>query len=230
MSMVTISRAVRRTATLAAAGAGGTLLAFGLAACGTSNSPASNAGQTTTTSPSATPTSSSPSTGTSSSSRISSASRMPATQCPTSSLHVIVSNLAGGAAAGTDYVPIDFTNVSGHSCQMYGFPGVSWVTGINGGQLGDAASRVTSYGSQAVTLAPGGKAHAWLGIADAGNFPSAACHEVTAHWMKIYPPDQYASLYTSYTTQVCSAKISGGSTPLMVLPIRAGAAVAGNVP
>lgn len=228
--MVITSRAARRTATLAATGFGGAFIVLALAACGSSTSPgASSAGQssTATASPSS---SSGAATGSSSGSRIQSATRMPATQCPTSSVHVTVAKLQGGGAAGTDYVPLDFTNVSRHSCQMYGFPGVSWVSGNPGSQIGDAASRVTSYGSQTVTLAPGGQAHAWLGIADAGNFPPAACHEVTAHWLKIFPPDQYAALYTSLTSQVCSVKISGGSTPLTVLPIRPGAAVTGNVP
>jgi hypothetical protein len=227
--MVTTSRAVRRTATLAATGFGGALVALALAACGSSTSPgASSAGQssTATASPSSSPGAATGSSG----SKIQSATRMPATQCPTSAVHVTVAKLQGGGAAGTDYVPLDFTNVSSHSCQMYGFPGVSWVSGNPGSQIGDAASRVTSYGSQTVTLAPGGQAHAWLGIADAGNFPPATCHEVTAHWLKIFPPDQYAALYTSLTSQVCSAKISGGSTPLTVLPIRPGAAVTGNVP
>jgi Domain of unknown function (DUF4232) len=228
MSMVTISRAVRRTATLAAAGSGGAFLALALTACG-SNTPASNAGQSS--SASSTPASSAgASAGSSGGSTMQPAAPAAGSQCPTSSLRVTVARLAGGGAAGTDYVPLDFTNVSGHSCQMYGFPGVSWVTGHPGSQIGDAASRATTYGSQTVTLAPGGKAHAWLGIADAGNFPPSTCHEVTAHWMKVFPPDQYSALYASFTAQVCSAKISGGSTPLTVLPIRPGAAVTGNVP
>jgi hypothetical protein len=145
-------------------------------------------------------------------------------------LHATVNRARGGAAAGTDYVALDFTNVSANTCVLFGFPGVSWVSGHPGSQLGNAASRVTSYPSVSVRLAPGAVAHAWLGIADAGNFPASVCHPVTAHWLRVYPPDQFASLYVPFSAQVCSAKITNGSTPLTVMPIRAGAGTPGTVP
>jgi len=154
----------------------------------------------------------------------------PGGQCPASALHATVHAMAGGAAAGTTYVPVTFTNVSGSTCVLYGFPGVSWVTGQGGSQLGDAASRQATDSPVTVTLATGGTAHAWLGVADAGNFPPAQCHQVTAHWLKIYPPDQYSALYAGFTAQVCSARITGGSTPLTVTPVRSGPPVAGQVP
>ena len=79
-------------------------------------------------------------------------------------------------------------------------------------------------------LAPGATAYATLSIEDPGVYSPSACHQVTAHWLRIYPPDQFSSLYTSFTTPVCSAKITGGSTPLMILPVRPGLAVAQTVP
>ena len=154
---------------------------------------------------------------------------MPATQCPASALRVMVTRTRGGAAAGTSYVPLDFTNTSGHSCDMYGFPGVSFVTGHPGRQIGEAASRQATFGPETVTLASGATAHAWLGIANAGNFSPSACGQVTAHWLKIYPPDQFTALYARFTAQACSKKISG-STQLMILPIRPGAGSPGSVP
>lgn len=152
------------------------------------------------------------------------------TQCATRDLAARVTTVRGGAAAGSTYVPIDFTNTSAHSCVMFGYPGVSWVTGMHGSQIGDAAARTTTYPPVTVTLPPSGAAHAWLQIANAGNFPSSTCHPVTAHWLRIYPPDQYSSLYARFTTQVCSGKITGGSKPLLVLPVRAGHATPGQVP
>ena len=151
-------------------------------------------------------------------------------QCATPDLVAKVARTAGGAAAGSTYVGIDFTNVSTRSCVMFGYPGVSWVTGMRGSQIGDAAARTTGYPSVTATLPPNGAAHAWLQIADAGNFPASSCHPVTAHWLRIYPPDQYHSLYARFTSQVCSGKITGGSKPLQVLPVRAGNAVSGQVP
>ena len=80
---------------------------------------------------------------------------IPATQCPSSALRVTVNKTRGGAAAGTSYVALDFTNTSGHSCHMFGFPGVSFVTGNPGSQIGAAASRQKTFGPENVTLASG---------------------------------------------------------------------------
>jgi hypothetical protein len=140
-----------------------------------------------------------------------------------------VNKTRGGAAAGTNYVALDFTNTSGHSCDMYGFPGVSFVTGQQGSQIGAAASRQTTFGPETVTLASGATAHAWLGVVDAGNFSPSACGLVTAHWLKIYPPDQFTALYVRFTAQACSKKVKG-SDPLIILPVRPGAGTPGRVP
>ena len=223
------SRASRpaRTRTVtrgAAAGCAGALVAALVAACGSQAAPASSAGTGGTHSPSP------GSSATAASSGAGSAPMIPASQCPTASLRATVNKSQASGAAGTSYVPIDFTNVSGHSCAMFGFPGVSFVTGPGGSQIGDAASRQTAFGARTVTLASGGTAHAWVGIADAGNFPAASCAPVTAHWLKIYPPDQFAALYTRFTTTVCSKKSYGGSTPLTVLPVRSGPGTPGTVP
>ena len=149
--------------------------------------------------------------------------------CPTSGLHTVVTTVPGGGAAGTVYVAIDFTNVSGHTCTLYGFPGVSFVTGHPGQQIGAAATRQTTFPSATVTLPAGGNAHAWLGIADAGNYPPSACRPVTAHTVRIYPPNQFAALYAPFTTTVCSGRVTTG-TPLLILPVRAGQATAQHVP
>ena len=225
--MTRISRTARRAATLAALGCSGATIAMLLAACGTATVRPDS--QTGAASSSGSPKmSSSPSSAPSATQ--SKGASAASNQCPASALHVTVNRAQGGGAAGTDYVALDFTNVSAHTCVLFGFPGVSWVTGHPGSQLGDAASRVTSYSSVNVPLAHAAVAHAWLGIADAGNFPPATCHQVTAHWLRVYPPDQYSSLYVPFSAQVCSAKITGGSTPLSVMPIRAGAGTSGIVP
>ena len=56
--------------------------------------------------------------------------------CPSSVLKANVDTAQGGAAAGSNYVPIDFTNTSGSACTLDGYPGVSFVRGPSGGQLG----------------------------------------------------------------------------------------------
>lgn len=221
------SCAARRAATVAAVSCGGAFVAALIAACGSSGAKSASSvtpggTRSSSPSPSATPSSSRPTAH--------SAPRMPASQCPASALRVTVNRTSGSGAAGTSYVPIDFTNISGRSCAMFGFPGVSFVTGPGGSQIGNAASRQTTFGAQTVALVKGGAAHAWLGIADAGNFPASACHPVTAHWLKIYPPNQFAALYARFTSPVCSKMIKGGSTPLTILPIRPGPGSPGTVP
>ena len=229
------SAAVWQAVARAALTCGGACAAVLLAACGSQGGPSAAPGGTGSASPSATPSSlsatPSPSVVRSGPPTGSSAPRMPATQCPTSSLRATVVKTRGGAAAGTFYVPIDFTNTSGHSCDMFGFPGVSFVTGNPGSQIGAPASRQTTFGPETVTLASGATAHAWLAVVDAGNYSPSACGPVTAHWLKIYPPDQFTALYTRFTAQVCSKKISASaSSPLVILPIRPGAGAPGHVP
>ena len=227
--MAGISRAGRRAAAAAAVTCGGVAMMAMVAACGSGPGSAGSTGASSTTTPGG-PASSTPPSTQPSSSPASPTSASAKTQCATSDLVAKVATVKGGAAAGSTYVPIDFTNVSAHSCVMFGYPGVSWTDGMRGSQIGDAAARVTGYSSVTTTLAPNAAAHAWLQIADAGNFPASSCKPVNAHWLRIYPPDQFSSLYAKFTTQVCSGKITGGSKPLLVLPVRPGKAVSGQVP
>lgn len=225
--MTRISRVARRTAAVAGVTCGGVSIAALLAACGSSGGHPGAASDTTPPASSSN-TSSAPASSAASSSSPDVTSAK--TQCATSGLTASVAKNPGGAAAGSVYVPVNFTNISSHTCVLYGFPGVSWVTGMRGSQIGAPATRQTGFGSVTVTLAPGGVAHAWLQIADAGNFPTSTCKPVTANWLKIYPPDQFSALYASWTAQVCSSKNTGGSSPLSVLPIRSGHGVSGQVP
>ena len=221
--MITTSR-ILRPALMAVAGAFVVAL---LASCASSPAPGS------TSSPGSSPaTSSAPGSGGPGSSPAPGASAATSGalgSCPTSGLHTVVNTVPGGGAAGTVYVAIDFTNVSGRTCTMTGFPGVSFVTGHPGQQIGAAATRQTTFPSETVTLPAGGNAHAWLGIADAGNYSPSACRPVTARIVRVYPPDQFAAVYASFTATVCSANVTTG-TPLLILPVRAGQATAQHVP
>lgn len=147
--------------------------------------------------------------------------------CMTAALSVTVASTPGGAAAGSTYVPIDFTNFSGRACSMYGFPGVSFVTGRGGSQIGAAAARNTGFSSVPVTLAAHGSAHAWLQVAEAGNYPASTCHMVTATWLRIFPPANTAPAYASHTFSACA---SSKANLLTVMPVRPGAGVQGQVP
>jgi hypothetical protein len=133
-----------------------------------------------------------------------------ARQCPTSALRGSIGQANG--AAGSIYYPLDFTNVSAAACTMFGYPGVSLVTGVSGRQLGGAAVRNPTFHPRVVTLGPGATAHATLQVVVAQNYPPGTCDPVTAHWLRVYPPAQVAALYVSLTAVTCTGKVPGGST------------------
>ena len=58
--------------------------------------------------------------------------------CTAGDLGVWVAADQGDGAAGTAYVPLEFTNLSHHTCTLHGFPGVSAISS-SGRQLGSPA-------------------------------------------------------------------------------------------
>jgi hypothetical protein len=140
---------------------------------------------------------------------------------------VDVAQAQGGA--GSFYYPLNFTNTSKTTCEMYGFPGVSFAASATaaGQQIGAPAQRAGAFSKVTVRLAPGQTAHAWLKVAVAANYPSATCQPVTANWLRIYPPGETVAGYVSHPFSACSSS----SAPLLsVLPVRAGQGVAGVTP
>ena len=125
------------------------------------------------------------------------------TPCATSSLAVRLGTSQG--TAGSTYVELDFTNISGAACTLYGYPGVSFTSGADDAtQIGAAAAEISSPARQLVTLAPKAVAGAVLRVVFAGNFPASACHSVTAHYLRVYPPNELTPLYVGYTSPTCS--------------------------
>jgi Domain of unknown function (DUF4232) len=124
--------------------------------------------------------------------------------CATSALQVKLGSSDG--YAGGVYVIIDFTNTSGSRCTLFGYPGVSLVTGPPYKQIGLAAKR-TSTPKKLVTLAAGATANAQLQIVDALNFPSASCGPTKATALKIYPPNQTEPVYLPNTSSGCSKPV-----------------------
>ena len=125
--------------------------------------------------------------------------------CPTSSLRV-KQGVSQGYAGGV-YVVIDFTNTSGSTCTLYGYPGVSLVSGPPYMQIGLAAKRTTSTPKTLVTLAPGATANALLQIVDALNYPSASCGPTKATALKVYPPNQTVPVYLPNTSNGCTKPV-----------------------
>ncbi|HEV8220572.1 MAG TPA: DUF4232 domain-containing protein [Streptosporangiaceae bacterium] len=193
------------------------------AACGPSAppAPAPTVTKTVTVTPTPTPTKSAGG-GTSSPTPTESGSPGPGEPgaCPTSALHLSIGT--GNGAAGSVYYPLVFTNASSSPCTLFGFPGVSFVTGIGGSRIGHAATRNSDAPRKTVTLAPGGVAHATLQVVQALNFPPARCQLTTAHWLKVYPPNQTEPVFLNFTAKACQATAKD-VTVLNVAPVRPGA-------
>jgi hypothetical protein len=123
--------------------------------------------------------------------------------CATSGLVVWLNTNGDGYAGGADYT-LNFTNLSGRACTLYGYPGVSAVN-LSRHQLGSAASRNGSPGPL-VRLGRGATATVLLQIADAENFgnPQQPCDPVTAAGLRIYPPNQFTSKVIPFPFTACS--------------------------
>jgi hypothetical protein len=135
--------------------------------------------------------------------------------------HLKVTVTPGDSAAGHVGLRLVFTNTSAHSCTIYGYPGVSFLSGPTGHQINDPAQRSTAEGpSTTVTVAPHGKAHADLLLVNVDNFPAANCKPIQAAGVRVYPPDDTKSLYARSPQQVCSVK---GAGLAQIYPVRAGA-------
>jgi hypothetical protein len=149
--------------------------------------------------------------------------------CQSATLKVSVDTSQAGGAMGSTYYPVNFTNTSGSPCGMYGYPGMSLVTAASGSgtQIGAPAQENSSFGRQTVKVPAGGMAHAWLQLAQAGNYPASTCQPATAHWLRVYPPGDTAAAYADVDFSACAS----ASTPLLtVMPIRSGQAVRGVTP
>jgi len=128
---------------------------------------------------------------------------------------------AGEGAAGTAYVPLVFKNVSGRTCTLFGFPGVSWVAGDDGHQVNVPFAR-TGAAKSTVTLAAGAVAHATLATHDVGFYDVAQCKPVSVRGLRVYPPDETKSIFVALATKACSAS---GVNKGTVSPIAKGASL-----
>jgi len=181
----------------------------------TSSAAATPAQAATSSAPAAGGSSATPSTGT--------------TGCATSNLKAAVVTGQGGAAAGSTYYPVNLTNTGSSSCSLFGYPGVSWVSGPSGSQIGQPATRNPVITPSTVVLAPGQTAHVTIQVVDAGNYDKSTCQPVTAHWLKIFPPGQFTALYVKFSAQTCSAKLpSKLGSPLSVDAVKSGPGKAGG--
>jgi len=125
------------------------------------------------------------------------------TGCATRDLKVTAGATQG--AAGSIYQVIDFTNISGAACTLFGYPGVALAGGTPVTQIGAAAARSRASSAKLVTLAAGKTAYALLQITHAANYPASRCAPRASTYLQIYPPNQTTPIYLAYKSTGCSS-------------------------
>jgi Domain of unknown function (DUF4232) len=131
-----------------------------------------------------------------------SASSVP--RCTAFGLGVWLAVGQGNGAAGTIYYPLEFTNLSGHRCSLFGFPGVSAIN-AQGRQLGSSANWDHTRTPHTVILAPGATAHTLLAYHDAVVTTEPGCDPVnTAVLLRVFPPGRHSATDAFYDLQSCS--------------------------
>jgi hypothetical protein len=144
-----------------------------------------------------------------------------APRCAASGLRISVGAGSRVTTVTTRY-PLDFTNVSGASCTLTGYPEVAAYQG-NGAEVGDAAVQDTSVAALRVLLAPGQTAHASL---DASL--SVHCRPVRVAGLRVVPPGQSAARYVRRSLTACAGHVPWGEDYLHVRAIQPGSGAGGG--
>jgi hypothetical protein len=126
----------------------------------------------------------------------------------------------GSEASGTTYYPLEFTNLSGRTCSLSGYPAVSAISRA-GVRLGSPAGRGLLTIAPRVLLAPGATAHTTLAYHGRLVSTGAGCDPVdTAFELRVYLAGQNRATYAAFGFQACS---HAGPVYLTITePIRAG--------
>lgn len=111
-------------------------------------------------------------------------------------------------AAGSVIQTLILTNVGTRTCELRGFPGVSYVAGTDGHQVGPAAAMSGPRGGE-VLLAPGKAAGAQLKLVNVQNYDAAVCRPTPVLGLRVYPPGATASLYVERAGTGCAGTPPG---------------------
>jgi len=123
------------------------------------------------------------------------ASGAAADRCTVDELQGSIDDGGGGGAAGSYGVALVLTNSGDRTCTLQGWPGVSFVGGGDGTQLGASATLDRSSEHPTVQLAPGDYAQAILTMVQAANYDEAECRPEQSEGFRVYPPGSTAALY-----------------------------------
>jgi hypothetical protein len=129
-----------------------------------------------------------------------------------------VTHKKGAVASGS----VDFTNTSGSTCTLSGFPQVSAYEMSHHGyaQVGNPAMRETGGKASRVLLRPGGTAHSDVDISLITT--GGACKPVTAAGLRVVPPGASRPQYVRTRVSACSKAGPGAQFYLSVRAIAPG--------
>jgi hypothetical protein len=129
---------------------------------------------------------------------------------------------AKSPANADTYYTLEFTNVSGQTCSLYGYPQVLAFAG--GHQIGSPATSDRSVRPRTVTLAPDGTAHAVLRYTATASLQAQSCQQVTVPELRVYPPESKQSVTVPLRLPACSRR---GVEFLSVEPVQPRAGIPG---
>ena len=125
----------------------------------------------------------------------------------------------GEGAAGSVYRTLLLTNTGGRACELTGFPGVSYVTGDGGQQVGPAAAMSGERGGP-VRLAAGASAGAELKLVNVANYDAAVCRPTPVRGLRVYPPGDTAALFVPVEGTGCAGTPPGDQLSVQTLTAR----------
>jgi hypothetical protein len=149
---------------------------------------------------------------------VSAASSAVIPRCSSGQLGVWVNVDSGSGAAGSIYYNLDFTNTSGTTCHLYGYPGVAAFSS-NGGQMGDAAAQNSAAPASQVNIPAGGSAHAVLRYVDVVA-TSPSCKPASAAFLQVIPPGDTGVRHAFFDLPSCAVK---GYPYLQIQRVQSGA-------
>lgn len=148
-------------------------------------------------------------------------------RCSSTDLSVKLDVHAVGVAAGTSYIPLDFTNLSSARCRLAPFPVVTLAVSKTGKPIGTAPTDDRSTPAQSLVLGGGRTAHVWLHLLDVANLPTATCHPVTAAGLLVRLPGQQRAIFVSHRLTACANAVHGTDI-VTIEPFQAGRAKPGT--
>ena len=108
----------------------------------------------------------------------------------------------GQNSAGITYYELKFTNLSGHTCTISGYPRVAGVS-LTSTQVGLPATNVSSP-VHALAIDNRSSVKATIGIVSAAHFSVQSCHPVWAAGFRVYAPDQSIGKIIPFPFAACA--------------------------